>query len=271
MAGDTAFTRFEQAASKKPLQQAAAAKLRLGHMLRGQPVQASLVTELADFDTKLSACREAFGRTLPDWQSYSEMVQPFLCASLVVACSTGNYPTASVIKEWGDSARRLKLSSPTLDHWLEMLERWSKADESELASAMKNTEEKTEIRILASLLLTASEDTNPENLFYANVALLTTPNVFGVWSNDIETFLATLICEAWLRAVKYQRFALRSPNLTVPPITDACGSDAEGLQKAAKVVVAARNAVQTKLDDSLLTKLKEMDETQVRNLATPNV
>jgi hypothetical protein len=265
MAGDTAFTRFEQAASKRPLQQAAVAKLRLGHMLRGQPVQASLVTELADFDTKLSACGEAFGRTPPDWQSYSEMVQPFLFASLVVACSTGNYPTSSVIKEWGDNARRLKLTSPTLENWLERLERWSQADESELASAMKNTEEKTETRILASLLLTAGEDTNPENLFYANVALLTTPNIFGVWSNDIETFLAKLICEAWLRAVKHQRFALRSPNLTVPAISGACDSDAEGLQKAAKVVVAARNAVQTKLDDSLLTKLKEMGETQVRS------
>jgi len=172
-----------------------------------------------------------------------------------------------VIKEWGDSARRLKLTSPTLENWLERLERWSQADESELAAAMKNTEEKTETRILASLLLAAGENTNPENLFYANVALLTTPNIFGVWSNDIETFLAKLICEAWLRAVKDQRFALRSPNLTVRAIVGACDSDAEGLQKAAKVVVAARNAVQTKLDDSLLTKLKEMGETQVRSEA----
>jgi hypothetical protein len=265
MAGDTAFTRFEKAASKTPLQQAAVAKLRLGHMLRGQAVQASLVTELADFDTKLSAFGEAFGRTSPDWQSYSEMVQPFLLASLVVACSTGKYPTSSVIKEWGDSARRLKLASPTLENWLEGLEAWSQADESELALAMKNTEEKTETRILASLLLTAGEDTNPENLFYANVALLTTPNIFGVWSNDIEMFLAKLICEGWLRAVKDQRFALRSPNLTVPAIVGACDSDAEGFRKAAKVVVAARSAIQTKLDDSLLTKLTDMSETQVRS------
>jgi hypothetical protein len=258
MAGNAAFTRFEETASKKPLQQAALAKLRLGHAIRKQSAQAELITELADFNAKLSEFGEFFGRTAPDSKSYSELVQPFLFACLVVAYGTGNKPGLAVIDEWGESARRLNLRSPALENWLDMLKRWVQADESELASAMRNSEEKTEIRILASLLLTAREDTSAENLFYADVVLLTTPNIFGVWGTDIEPFLSQLMCEAWSRATQNQRFALRSPNLTVPAINSACHFPTNGFSKAAKIVIAARNAVQTKLDDSLLSKLIEM-------------
>jgi len=134
---------------------------------------------------------------------------------------------------------------------------------------MRNSKEKTEIRILASLLLTAREDTSPENLFYADVVLLTTPNIFGVWGTDIEPFLSQLICEAWSRATTNQRFALRSPNLTVPAINSACNSPTNGFSKAAKIVIAARNAVQTKLDDGLLSRLIEMSG-EIENAGSAN-
>jgi hypothetical protein len=123
---------------------------------------------------------------------------------------------------------------------------------------MKDSTARTEIRVLAALLLSTRDDIDPESLFYANVALLTTPNIFGLWAEGVETFLSDIICEAWSRATKHQRFALRATNLTVPAITRAFDSETIGFQKAASVVVAARHAVQTGLDDSLLLRLEEM-------------
>jgi hypothetical protein len=258
-AGDVAFKLFEQIAeTDKPLVQAAVAKLRLGHALRKQPPSANLITELGDFYTKLNACGETFGRTPPDLNSHAQMVGPFLFASLVVACSSHNYPSAPVLEEWRESAERLQLGSASLTRWLDTVGLWSKPEDSELVAVMKDSNAKTEIRVLASLLLTARDDTDPGDLFYANVGLITAPNIFGLWAEDVETYVAEIICESWLRAVKHQRFALLSPNLTVPAITNACESDSNGFQKAARVVVAARNAVQSRLDDSLLQRLKEI-------------
>jgi hypothetical protein len=256
--GNLAFKNFERTASDVPIQQFALAKLRLGHALQEQPLRGALVSELADFYSKTNAAGESFGRTLPNWSSYAEMVQPFLFSALVAAYSQNKNPDATIIDEWRESAEHTKLSSSQLSNWLNYLERWTDADESELSIAIRDTNEKTEIRILAAFLLTVREDTNPENLFYANVALVTTPNIFGVWADDIAETLVGLIPAAWLRAIKHQRFALKSPNLTVPVITDACASETKGFRKAATIILAARNAVSTKIDDSLLQTLMEM-------------
>jgi hypothetical protein len=263
-AGDEAYKNFERTAPKEPLQQAAVAKLRLAHVLREQPLPGALVSELADFYKHLNASAESVGRTdIPEWTSYGEMVQPFLFAALIVALSQRTYPTSVVIAEWRDVAERTKLCNPVLTDWLDHLEEWRQSDESQLANVIRDANQKTEIRILACLLLTAREDTNPENLFYANVALLTTPNIFGVWGNDIAEYLAQLISEAWLRAVEHQRFALRSPNLTAPSISQACSDELKGFQRAATIVLAASNAVSTRMDESLARTLMTMSDPQI--------
>jgi hypothetical protein len=260
-AGDLAFKNFERTAPDEPLQQGAVAKLRLGHQLRERPATGALVSELAEFCRKMNAAA-ANWRTPPDWTSNAEIVQPFLFSSIVVACSEDKYPEASVIDGWQESAEHERLASSQLSNWLDHVKRWRHADESELALAIRDMNEKTEIRILAALLLTINEDTNPENLFYANVALLTTPNIFGVWADDVAQPLGELISTAWMRAIKHQRFALKSPNLTVSAIADACSSEIRGFPKAAGIVLAARNAVSTKIDDGLLQKLIQLRDSK---------
>lgn len=257
-AGDIAFKNFEKTAPDEPLQQGAVAKLRLGHELRERPATRALVSELAEFIRKMNAASETFRRTPPDWTSNAEIVQPFLFSSIIVACSENKYPEASVIDGWRESAEHEKLASAQLSNWLDHVQRWTDADESELGFAIRDVNEKTEIRILAALLLTVREDTNPENLFYANVALLTTPNIFGVWTDDVAQQLEELISAAWMRAIKHQRFALKSPNLTASAIADACSSEIRGFPKGAAIVLAARNAVSTRIDDGLLQKLIEL-------------
>lgn len=260
-AGDEAYKNFERTAPREPLQQAALAKLRLAHVLREQPVPAALVSELANFCEHLNTAGESFGRTdIPEWTSYGESVQPYLFAGLVVALSNHAYPDDVVVSEWRETAKRTKLTNPVLTNWLDHLEKWRKVDESELATVIRDATAKTEIRILAALLLSVREDTNPENLFYSNVALLTTPNIFGLWSDDVADHLAQLIAAAWLRAIRHQRFALRSPNLTIPTIGDACSSELKGFRKAATIILAARNAVSTRMDESLARKLMEIGD-----------
>jgi hypothetical protein len=261
-AGDLAFKNFERVALGEPVQQGAVAKLRLSHELREKPATGALVSELAQFCRKMNAVAENFGRTPPDWTSNAEIVQPFLFSSIVVACSENRYPEASVIEGWRESAEHESLVSSQLSNWLDHVKRWAHADESELALALRDANEKTEIRILAAILLTAREDTNPENLFYANVALLTTPNIFGVWADDVAQQLEELISAAWMRAIKHQRFALKSPNLTVSTIEDACSSEISGFRKASAIVLAARNAVSTKIPDQLLQKLIELRDSK---------
>jgi hypothetical protein len=258
-AGDEAFKNFERTAPKEPLQQAAVAKLRLSHVLREQPIPGALVSELADFYKHVNTAGESFGRTdIPEWTSYGEMVQPFLFAGLTVALSKRTYPDNVVISKWRETAQSTRLTHPVLTNWLDHLEKWGEVDESELAIVIRDANEKTEIRILAALLLSAREDTSPENLFYSNVALLTTPNIFGLWGDEIQDQLAQLIAEAWLRAIEHQRFALRSPNLTIPAIVDACSGELKGFRKAATIILAARTAVSTGMDESLARKLIEM-------------
>jgi hypothetical protein len=89
----------------------------------------------------------------------------------------------------------------------------------------------------------------PDELFVANVR-------FVQWAkkSNLQRVL-TLPLEAWARAawahaIEEQRFNLRSPTSSVPPIAEVLASSDTGLNFLGKLIVSAEPAVHHKFDQT---------------------
>jgi hypothetical protein len=254
--GNIIFNRFEEAgrSHEMPHVRASVAKLRLQHALREPTTVSPLIEEFASFAAQLRNYSDSHGEVPENSTWHVQVLVPFLFAALSVRLASHVYPDSAAINRWREDAERHGVYTEALRAWLDFLEKSTGMEQSEIISVMKDQDQRTEVRLLAALLLSRDESIDPENLFYANVVLITTPNAFGLWGEDVESYVAEMISENWRRVVEHQRFALRSPNLTVPEILRAC-TEGGGFKKAARILLAARGAVQTPLADSLLQQL----------------
>jgi hypothetical protein len=257
VADDLAFTRFEKDASNTnvPHIRSSVSRLRLRRSLRNLDVQ-GLVHQYVSFVTDLSAHSQTHEG--PGLQiSGSQLLLPLLFVALVRLVSERKKQMAPLSK-WAEDAQRYGLSDDRLKVWFDCVSQLVNASESDLVRAMKDTQASMDCRSVAALLLSADESLDPENRFYADVGLIAPPDLYGLWREDVEKNIASLVSRGWSRAIVVSRFALRSPNLTVPAIANACGDAAKGLKKAARVILAARMAVSVRIDDTILARLRAL-------------
>jgi len=256
-ADDSAFARFEKAAFDMniPHIQSSLSRLRLKRSLRNLDLE-DLVYKYASFVIDLS--EHAQTHEGPGLQiSGSQLLLPLLFVALVRFVSERKKLMAPLSK-WAEDAKRHGLLDDRLKVWLGCVSQLVTASESDLVAAMKDTQASMDCRSVAALLLSADESLDPENRLYADVGLLAPPDLFGLWQEDVERNIASLVSNGWSRAIVAYRFALRSPNLTGPAITNACGDEAKGLKKAARVILAARMAVSVRIDNTILSRLKAL-------------
>jgi hypothetical protein len=254
---DSAFMQFEKSASCTSVPHIRSSLTRLGlrrslRRLNG----AALVDQYVAFVTDLS--EHAQTHEGPQLQiSGAQLLLPLLFAALVRFVSEGKKQMVP-LSTWAADARRHGLLDDRLTMWFECVAKLFGANESDLLRAMKDTHASMDCRSVAALLLSAEESLDPENRFYADVGLLWSPDLFGLWSEDVERDIESFISRGWSRAIVACRFALRSPNFNAPAIADACGDKAKGLKKAARVILAARLAVSVRIDDTILSRLKAL-------------
>ena len=251
----SAFARFEKAALETNVSQirGSLSRLRLSRSLRKLELD-GLVDNYVSFVTDLSDHAQT-----QEWSRLqipgSQLLLSLLFTALVRVLSCGKQFTAP-LSRWSEDARKHGLQDDRLTAWFGCVAQLVDASESDLIRAMKDMQAPMDCRSVAALFLSADESLDPENRFYADVGLLLPPDLYGLWSEDVEKDIALFVSNGWSRAIVDYRFALRSPNLTVPTIANACDDGAQGLKKAAKVILAARMAVSGRIDNKTLSQLE---------------
>jgi hypothetical protein len=257
--GNTMFRRFTEVLHKSP-QPAAMLNyydLRLRHSLK------ELKTEeiVSDF-LRLSAAikkqavqaqSEAFGLS-----EAGELKQVLFVALLRLFSQGQEQPVP--LAQWRLGDERVTELKEEVGRWLDFVAENLDAESNKMRTLLKDGSADNEYRWIVALLLTARDELDPETRFYASTVL-----VYGDyakrWQELYEDSLATLISREWTKIATQQPFALNSPRINCPIILSACKDDSViGLKKAARILLAAKNAVQTTMGEIIENKLIQLAE-----------
>jgi hypothetical protein len=272
--GDTIFKRFDEECSKYdlPLAKLHLEELRLQHSLRKLKLEA-LVAEFGVYSDSLRANweheetgKEKLGdhdpenianRSVPQ-SELTLMLMYLLFLGLIRITNEGNY-RLTPIAHWRLESERRGLLHDTFADWLTYLEKCLNASDADLIALLKDVNSSAEERRVPALLLSSKESLAPEDRLYANLTLVLILNFYNFWRDDVDNIVLSLISNAWRRIVEQQRFALRFPNITAPAILRACDeTTSQGLRKAAKIILAAVDAVQISTPADVLDRLKRV-------------
>lgn len=254
--GSLAVERFVAIADDSPLGHLkfSAAKLRSRKSLQDLRVE-SLVEEYVCYMKRLSEHAVANSRP-PVTTQGSEFLMPLLFVALI-RISVHNDRKKAPLANWRSDSEIGGLLDTALTTWLDFVYENLDKDEAELIAAMRDPRTPSLCRFVAALFLLCEGTVDPGARLQAGVWLISNPQIYGFWQEDVEQDIGRLISVGWLEQLK-KRYALLSPNLTVPEIAKACADNSSGFKKGARVLLAARAAVKTRVDGNLLNKLKEM-------------
>ena len=132
---------------------------------------------------------------------------------------------------------------------------------------MKTQDTKPEKRLVAALKIVYNTESNPNNLFYANV-LITTFLIREIWEGFVVTDLANLLSTQWLEKIKF-RAALKTPMLTVPRIEQACNSSKTGKKKIGQILLAVHQAVSIRVAPETLQQFRNWAESESEQKQEP--
>lgn len=272
--GDTIFERFDEKCSKYdlPLAKLHLEELRLMHSLRKLNLE-TLVAEFAIYTDSLKANwehkktgEEKLGEhgleNIADYpvprSELTLMLMYLLFLGLIRITNQGDY-RLTPIAQWRLDAERRGLLNETLAEWLSYVEKCLNASEVELISLLRDVNSSAEARRVPALLLSSRESLAPEDRLYANLILVLILNFYSFWRDDVDDIALSLISNGWRAVAEQQRFALRFPNITAPAILRACDeTTSRGLRKAARIILAANDAVRTPTPADILGRLKQV-------------
>jgi hypothetical protein len=163
------------------------------------------------------------------------------------------------VAQWRLDAERHGILNDTLADWISHVEKCLNAGEVELISLLKDVNSSAEARRVPALLLSSKASLAPEDRLYANLVLVVILNFYSFWREDVDDIVLSFISTAWRSIAEQQRFALRSPNITAPAILRACNeTTSQGLKKAARIILAANDAVQISIPANVMDKLNRI-------------
>lgn len=241
-----------------PFLQVEIEQLRLRHSLRSLAIG-----PLISYYAKFSACSKALAQ-----QRNAPLPAPFdrpMLHALVFAAHVNwfanNKPFALPVAAWRDDARSSGLLDPDLDEYLDFVESAVNEEDSHLRKSLDKPDEPGERKLIASLVLSYRNSLSPEDRFVANTHLVLTGGAYAMWREETEDIVGNLVAGGWKGVTEQQRFSLSAPSLTVPNILSAVlDNSTSGLQKAAKVLLAARSAVSVRFPQEVITRLLELAE-----------
>lgn len=168
--------------------------------------------------------------------------------------------TNSPLAAWRSDLERDGFLDDEIEEWLTFIKRSKKMAAYDLIKMLKDRSANAEQRLAASLFLSRTDDLNPEDGFYADVLLVTTKH-HALWLDETGPAIESLVTKRWSLLAQQQPFALRNPRVNVEAILERCNDPSVvGLQKAARILLAARAAVRIGVSDILLQQLKTLAE-----------
>lgn len=149
--------------------------------------------------------------------------------------------------------------SEALLKWVQRAQAIATATEAQAhAIARSGTTESD--RVIASLVLLCQPRLAPEVLWGALYVVLVTLNGM-YWGADVLRQLDKFAGARW-RAAADNRFAFRNPTLWLPELKALCSSPVTGTKRLAALLLAARPALDLKMDKNIATQLQQMREGQ---------
>ncbi|PLX97032.1 MAG: hypothetical protein C0620_01445, partial [Desulfuromonas sp.] len=174
---------------------------------------------------------------------------PFL-AALVRICHTDDPDCLRYVNQWRCFADDLSWRDELIDY-LNRVEKFQGASARELSAVFLSNETNVMDLHLVSLFVTQKvSEVAPFVLLQAHVYLLDKFSQTSTWGKYIEEALSRMIASGWAEKAK-ARFALCSPQLTVPELENACSIKLECFGKSAAVLLAAATAIGSRLPQAV--------------------
>lgn len=254
--GDEIFRRFEAEIKSAGLSHSKLGywNLRLRHALAKLDVD-ELVPDFLSYSADLKIYSKQSAVEDADWSESSELIK-LLFAVIIKLCAAGQY-CAIPVARWKEDASRFPQLDNAFFGWLEFIQRTLQLNNYELTATLRSEATELEKRAVAAVLLSTQESIDPETRFYANV-VLTITDFNKPWQDDTGDTIASIVGDAWKAVVQHQRFALRSPEINSPIIALACSDISyTGIQKAARILLAAKPALDTGIAGVELERLRQ--------------
>lgn len=199
--------------------------------------------------------KQATGPRTPTSRELLETVQVALSLGLLALAAQGRTESAP-LDVWRHSAVALGIAPPPLDDWLGFVRECMKKP-TQAIPVLRCAKAPWPKRLTAAVFAVAA-GAPPEAVFYG-LALILEVAHRPPWAAGIELHLERLASDVWSRIAKEQRFALLSPSLYAPIILQACEDPKfHGLSKVARILIAARDAVNVGIPKDVLDLLKSV-------------
>ncbi len=245
-------------------------QIGIGYLLKDLKLK-SLVTELKNwcetYEISLKHKKDFYG-VFKKADSTIKVSKNELCSSfqhwlphlLLVAITKfinrGSYANA-LLDDWKNDSMQSGFWDKKLEDWFKAVEDAPNMNAHELYTIMSHPD--SVMRCLAALNLSAKKIIKPSLCFYANVVIVEVMKN-SPWIEAVDNDIEQIISRNWLRVTSKQSFALKSPAVNSPLIIDACKDQSKGLKKAAKILLAAKDAVQISIPDQVMKDLKELSK-----------
>jgi tetratricopeptide (TPR) repeat protein len=244
--------------------------IRIGHLLKEFKFK-SLVSELKNWckhyelnRKHIATDHEVFEKVdlsikITDTElcsSFQHWLPRLLLVAIIKLVNRGEYATA-LVNDWKADSVRSGYLNNKLEKWFGFIENAPNMNTQELVSIMRNGD--PEMRCLAALNISAKELIKPSIRYYADLMMVEVMKI-SPWIEAVDSDIEQIISRNWLRVTSKQSFALISPVVNSPLIIDACKDQSKGLKKAAKILLAAKNAVQISIPDQAMKDLKELSK-----------
>lgn len=180
---------------------------------------------------------------------------PLLLLAVLIKLVNQNKYLAAPITEWKRYTKRCGYYNDKLKKLFKLVEDAPNMNITELISVMQKGD--WDIRCIAALNISAREIVKPSVRFYAEFSILHVMKIFP-WIEAVDTDIEQLLSKNWLTVTSKQAFSLIMPSINSPLIIKACKDKSQGLKKAAKILLAAKNAVRISIPVGEMKQLKEL-------------
>ena len=173
-----------------------------------------------------------------------ESITVMLVASLLVQLPTGA-DTLEILAIWRTNSSELPIKENMIVA-LDLIESTLDGSQNNALSALKAQHAKDENRLAAALKVVHSIETSPENLFHAHTLITTCLINNPTLLDPVVSDVAELLSAQWLGK------KMEIPIRTVSQVEQACKSSETGKKKIGQILLAAHQAVPTKVAPDIL-------------------
>ena len=187
----------------------------------------------------------SYSISIPDLSNFAsvEKITVLLVASLLVQLST-DVDTSKFLVIWRTNSSELPIKENIFSA-LDLIESTLLEAQNHALTAMKTPDIKVEKRLVAALKVIQNKEISPKDLFYAHT-FITTFFIGKTWEGFVAIDLAKLLSAQWLGK------KMEIPIRTVSQVEQACKSSETGKKKIGQILLAAHQAVPTKVAPDIL-------------------